>query len=226
LKDGYGIIWIKHQNHKSWSKQEENVFSKAAMRFYQTMSKAQANYSVSEVGVIVNSELKRKFDEKKRELEHKRSAKFNDDWGFHGTTRESIIEISKTGFLHPDNLNKKNTNTNNSTTDKTKPKSSIEIEVLDDGYYGRGIYFSIYSDYAMFYSEERGSDQILLSKLLNGKEYKCTGRMDGSDVTSGYDSHVSPKGNEVVIFDPSQILPRYVITFTSQEEQEREQEDQ
>jgi len=78
----------------------------------------------------------------------------------------------------------------------------------------------------MFYSEERDSDQILLCKLLRGKCFKCSGRMDGGDRQLGYDSHTSPKGNELVLFESDQILPRYIITFSSQEDQEREQEDE
>jgi len=40
----------------------------------------------------------------------------------------------------------------------------------------------------------------------------------------GYDSHESPKGNEIVIFEPSQILPRYIISFSSVIAEDREQE--
>jgi hypothetical protein len=57
---------------------------------------------------------------------------------------------------------------------------------------GNGIYFSIYSDYAMWYSEERESDEILLSALLQGEPYQCTARMDGQGLQSGYDSQISP----------------------------------
>jgi hypothetical protein len=57
---------------------------------------------------------------------------------------------------------------------------------------GKGIYFSMFSDYAMWYSEERESNQILLSKILTGKVYKCTGRMDGADRQPGHDAHYSP----------------------------------
>lgn len=48
--------------------------------------------------------------------------------------------------------------------------------------------------------------------------------MDGQGLQPGYDSHISPKGNELVIFDPDQILPRYIITFVEKEAEEREQE--
>lgn len=55
--------------------------------------------------------------------------------------------------------------------------------------------------------------------------YACAfTRMDGQGLMHGYDSHSSPKGNEIVLFDPAQILPRYIVTFVSKEAEEREQE--
>jgi hypothetical protein len=48
--------------------------------------------------------------------------------------------------------------------------------------------------------------------------------MDGQGLKAGYDCHVSPKGNEVVIFEPAQILPKYIISFEEKEAKEREQE--
>lgn len=71
------------------------------------------------------------------------------------------------------------------------------MKLLDDGFFGKGIYLSFYADYAMFYSEERKSDQVLLSQVLPGKSFRCSGRMDGADCQKGYHSHYSPKGNEV-----------------------------
>lgn len=48
--------------------------------------------------------------------------------------------------------------------------------------------------------------------------------MDGQGCKAGYDSHVSPKGNEVVVFEKDQILPRYIITYVEKDAEEREQE--
>ena len=78
-----------------------------------------------------------------------------------------------------------------------QPKKIKKVKLLDDGFFGKGIYLSFYADYAMFYSEERKSDQVLLSQVLPGKTFKCAGRMDGADCQKGYHSHYSPKGNEV-----------------------------
>jgi len=113
---------------------------------------------------------------------------------------------------------------NNANKQKKGPKKEKPPELLDDGYYGRGIYFTKFSDYALWYADERGSDQIMLCKLLVGNPFSCTKRMDGEGLRKGYHSHISPKGNEVVIFAPAQILPRYIITFSEKEAMEREQE--
>jgi len=45
----------------------------------------------------------------------------------------------------------------------------------------------------MWYSEERGSNQILLCKYITGRLYHCAKRIDGVDCMAGYDSHESPK---------------------------------
>jgi hypothetical protein len=94
-------------------------------------------------------------------------------------------------------LKKKNDVSSSSCGKIKKKKTTTTITLLDDGYFGKGIYLSFYSDYAMYYSEERNSDQVLLSQVLPGKTFKCAGRMDGVDCKKGYDSHYSPKGNEV-----------------------------
>jgi hypothetical protein len=48
--------------------------------------------------------------------------------------------------------------------------------------------------------------------------------MDGKGLKVGYDSHTSPKGSEFVIFDPAQILPKYIVSFKEKPAKEREQE--
>jgi hypothetical protein len=148
-----------------------------------------ANFTVSEVGVIVNSKLKKNYTTKRMEINSKHKEEMKEEWGFHGTSRESINKIAQTGFLHPDELKALQAKNNNKKKGKvTKPKHEKPVELLDDGYYGKGIYFTTFSDYAyvlilyccsfirLWYSEERESDQVLLCKLLTGKTYKCTKR--------------------------------------------------
>jgi len=100
--NGFAIISIK--KGKNLTKAEDNVFSRVCAKFFQTMSQAQANYSIVEVGVIVNADLRKKYNLKLAEFTQ---AGFADvEWAFHGTTRDSIKVIAQSGFLHPDDLKK------------------------------------------------------------------------------------------------------------------------
>jgi len=165
------------------------------------MKKAQGKFKIVKIGVIVNTRLRRQYEQKRKIYLDTSEARGTIQWGFHGSTAQSILAISKEGFKHPDDLAKKK-----------------GVSLLDDGYFGRGIYFSLYSDYAMWYSEERGSDQVLLCSLIPGNTFQCTERMDGSDRQAGFDSHYSPKGHEIIVFESAQILPRYIITFSQDSE--------
>jgi hypothetical protein len=100
---------------------------------------------VTQVDVIVNGELKSKYNSKKIELMEK-NKEVKEEWGFHGTSSESILKIASSGFLLPDEIAKlkaKAANGKKKGAKKVKP-----VELLDDGYYGKGIYFTVYSDYA------------------------------------------------------------------------------
>jgi len=210
--EGFKIIEITAANHMV-SKETDTVWSKASAKFFQTMKKAQGNYKIEKISVIVNTKLYRQFQQKQKAYAADSQQRAQIQWGFHGSTPTSIRSIGKEGFKHPDEL-------------KKAKKGKSKVTVLDDGYYGKGIYFSCYSDYAMWYSEERESNEILLCSLLPGNTYQCTGRMDGEDKMDGYDSHYSPKGNEIIVFEAAQILPRYILQFAEEEAEDREQEDQ
>jgi len=79
------------------------------------------------------------------------------------------------------------------------------------GAYGAGIYFSEYTSTSLAYNADGA--RILLSKVLIGRQYKCPGTMLGAPLQHGYDSHLSPCGTEVVIYDVNQILPCYVVHY-------------
>lgn len=227
-ENGFKVIELTKEDANK-NKVINTVFSKVCTKFYETMSKAQANFTVTKVGVIVNTKLKKQYNTKKLFYCQRDGEETKEEWGFHGSTKDSILKIALGGFLHPDDL-KKLKQAVNVNTSKAKPKKKKNImkekpvELLDDGYYGKGIYFTTYSDYAMWYSSERESDQVLLCKLLPGKSFKCFKRMDGLGCQIGHDSHVSPRGNEIVVFNSDQILPRYIVSFIEREASEREQE--
>jgi len=117
LKDpeGFKIIPIP-ANHPS---NMEVIWAKASAKFFQTMKEAQGNYSIVNIGVIVNTKLRRRFEQKKSELQAISEKRANLSWGFHGTTPESILAISKDGFKHPDELK------------KTKEKRKLNYSTMD-----------------------------------------------------------------------------------------------
>jgi len=83
----------------------------------------------------------------------------------------------------------------------------------DAGWYGRGFYFSEFPDVSLGYGQH-----LLLCRLLPGRtrDLGVHERMDGKELTRGYDSHRVCRdgggyGQELVIADPDQILPCYVL---------------
>jgi hypothetical protein len=68
---GFRVVWIKKADLSKLSKAHENVFGRVCTKFFQTMAKAQANYTVAEVGIVVNTALKAKFDAQRAALKAK-----------------------------------------------------------------------------------------------------------------------------------------------------------
>lgn len=108
---------------------------------------------------------------------------------FHGTRDVNIDNIVQNNF----DISQLGTNTGNK------------------GYYGCGLYFSEYTSTSLGYN--KGGNRMLLSKVLLGTPYACPGRMDGAPIQPGFDSHLSPCGQEVVIYDNAQILPCYILHY-------------
>ncbi|ELP84927.1 hypothetical protein EIN_003120 [Entamoeba invadens IP1] len=196
-----GVIWIQNGSTE-FGQEGDSVFAKVHTKFFQTMSCAQGNYVVDKIGIVVNKALKMQFNATKTEFNAKGFGE--EEWAFHGSSQDAIQSISKSGFLMPKNNNK--------------------TAQLDSGFFGSGIYLTFYSDYALFYSEQRKSNQMLLCQVLPGKSFKCKKRMDGKKLEKGYDSHFSPKGNEIVMFNPKAILPKYIIQFRVNDAKIRQQE--
>ena len=107
---------------------------------------------------------------------------------YHGTSEAAVKGIIATGFMI----------------------SKLSQGSGDNGWYGCGCYFAPNVQTAMGYCRGR---QMLVCAVLQGKIYKCPGRMDGAKLVDGHDSHLSPCGQEVVIYDEAAILPVYVVHF-------------
>lgn len=61
----------------------------------------------------------------------------------------------------------------------------------------------------------RGGTKLLLCKVLVGHSFRMSRVETGKPQVEGYDSHISPCGKELVIFSPDQILPTYIIHYTT-----------
>ncbi|OPL33588.1 hypothetical protein AM593_08322, partial [Mytilus galloprovincialis] len=83
----------------------------------------------------------------------------------------------------------------------------------NNGYYGRGVYFSEFPGYSMGYIS--GATQLLLSQVLPGNVYVCPSVIHGASLQQGYDSHMSPDKKELVIFNSHHILPFYIVHYTT-----------
>lgn len=68
------------------------------------MAEAQGNYTITEVGVIVNTALRYTYLTRSKQYKAMKESfqgagkQVNEDWGFHGTSRAAITGISKTNF--------------------------------------------------------------------------------------------------------------------------------
>ena len=80
------------------------------------------------------------------------------------------------------------------------------------GWYGKGVYFSEYPRYSMNYI--RDSSKLLLCQVLPGKVYRCRHIIQGESLRPGFDSHMSPDGKEVVVFNAHHILPSYIVHYS------------
>ena len=87
----------------------------------------------------------------------------------------------------------------------------------DSGYWRKGFYFSEFPNVSLGYA--RGLRKFLLCKIIPGKSFECTQRMDGQSIQLGYHSHrVMPDSEgaaqELVIPKPDQILPLYILRLS------------
>eukprot|EP00028_Trichosphaerium_sp_Am-I-7-wt_P006431 CAMPEP_0168525612 /NCGR_PEP_ID=MMETSP0405-20121227/11416_1 /TAXON_ID=498012 /ORGANISM="Trichosphaerium sp, Strain Am-I-7 wt" /LENGTH=347 /DNA_ID=CAMNT_0008548177 /DNA_START=72 /DNA_END=1112 /DNA_ORIENTATION=+ len=123
----------------------------------------------------------------------------------HGTNKETVWNLCQNGF------------------------SSLAL--VDDGWYGKGMYFTSNASYASKYSRDDQKIYIVCSCIL-GNYYPAiespqskSDALSGRPCKTGYHSNVvlvNKKGmpyktseekpfTEVVLFDESQIVPRYVV---------------
>jgi len=118
---------------------------------------------------------------------------------FHGTSDDGVDGITKTGFRLP----------------------------ASPGMYGAGIYLATDSSKSAQEIYTKGSNKLILCDVLLGNSLvvdKATPRMDAKELKKmGYDSLYAPRDtkgtggvlfDEYVVFNPDQVFPHYIISFT------------
>ena len=122
-----------------------------------------------------------------------------EDTKFHGTGDEGVVGITKDGFRLP----------------------------KDPGMYGAGIYFATDSSKSAQPIYTKGSNKLLVCKVLLGKSMNVAGANKGLNLkelkTKGYDSAFAPRNSkqtngvmndEFIIYDPDQAKVEYIVHYT------------
>ncbi|XP_046570875.1 protein mono-ADP-ribosyltransferase PARP14-like isoform X2 [Haliotis rubra] len=190
--DGSTTVYFPITPERNFKGTAEDLhFRTAESQFYRLLSNQGGRYKVVKVEYVVTPDLVRRFRSAQESLKKSRGEmNAQPILAFHGTDEGNITKICEKGFLkHGD----------------------AGFQMKSGNKYGNGVYFSEFPDYSMRYI--RGSTKLLLCKVLLGKTYTISSFTQGSSVHSGYDSHTSACGKELVIFDTSRILPSYIVHY-------------
>eukprot|EP00794_Sanderia_malayensis_P012150 gene12150-13403_t len=167
-------------------------FRLAESQFYRLLPAGSA-YKVTKVEYVVQPCLINQFKKARAKLRDIRGVDASlPVLGFHGTNEKNIESICESGFRVPG-----------------EPGFQ---HATDPGWYGKGVYFSEYPKYSMNYI--RDSSKLLLCQVLPGKVFRCKYIIQGDSLRQGHDSHMSPDGKEVVIFNSHHILPSYIVHYS------------
>jgi len=111
------------------------------------------------------------------------------------------------------------------------------LSTLDDGYYGKGIYFSTSAKYIIPYYATKKNPTILICLIIPGNIYPVTefpqsNKIQGHPLVNGYQSHycITTKGgmpftkqdydeektkyDEIVIGQESQVVPIFLLQMS------------
>ena len=164
----------------------------AEVQFLRLIQRRGYTLRITSIDYWINPNLVAKFkrQEKKMQAKYGRGKESKAVLAFHGTQPYNVEQIMKENFR----------------LDKIKRTA-----------YGHGIYFSEFPDVSIGY----GSG-LILCNILPGKSYCCDQGLQNNRIQPGYDSNIvrphqdqQGRAEMVVIDNPDQILPCYVIHFSS-----------
>lgn len=171
-------------------------------------------FKLVSVEKVVNPILEARFDHclQRLKAQGRSIADTTVRWGFHGSPSVVVRNICNKGLLrvgHSSGLN---------------PSKAV-----DSGFFGmpqHGIYVSCHVDYTLKYANDMAplaSDEVVrvvMMRVLPGRSRKIEQRtpaLKPSD-SVGFDSHLSPMGQEWYLFDEAQCVPAYVLTVRAFED--------
>ena len=163
-------------------------FQIAESRFLRSAAKSGKQYQIESIDYYVKPDLVRKFRAKKSYFESC-YGKGDDSkyvFAFHGTDRDNIDSIVRDNF---------------------------QLEYCKRSMYGKGIYLSEFVDVTLPFGRS-----LLLCKVLPGKSLDVSNSAWDSAIVPNFNSHrvkadAEGYGWALVIDDPDQILPCYVINY-------------
>ncbi|KAL6080669.1 putative eukaryotic translation initiation factor subunit eif-4f [Balamuthia mandrillaris] len=194
----------KARPRKYWQEMETQIYQEAGPEDWKSSSflsntqtlEQYLNYKGGNVTVkkVMKPALIKRFEQKWLEFKKKYGSHSNEAQpclAFHGTRSHFIPSIVSKGLLVPES------------------EPGVK-HVTDSGWYGKGIYLS--PDPSVSESYALGGKMLVCSVLM-GRIYRCPARCDGAGCRPGYDSHLSPSGEEYVLFSAAQVLPCYLVEF-------------
>ena len=156
----------------------------------------QGEFQLDAVDYYVNPSLLKNFSQMEKLMKAKYKNEKEGDYilAFHGTSESSVESIVNNNF----------------------DLAKLATKTGDEGWYGAGIYLSEFPRTSLFYGEA-----LILCRVLPGKSFDVSKEniKVGGELEPGYDSHrVNAQedgyGEELVLFNPDQVLPCYVINYS------------
>jgi len=157
-----------------------------------------SDVKIAKIENILKPELVVRFERRWNQLKAQRGDVLaQPQIAYHGTAETNINSILERGLLVPG-----------------VGEGHDVTHATDNGWWGKGIYLSPDPFLSIGYC--RGGSKLLICSVLMGNTFTVNQRIDGQGLMAGYDSHTAEAGKEWVIFDPSQVLPCYLIAFGNQ----------
>lgn len=229
---------------------ETNEYKRAESIFLNTLNGK--GYKINKIFVVQNEAVETAFNSEIQKLSQKwihSSHLFKkEDWKESHTSKRQKVMDRFNQYCNQFDWNKKRDikiipvvhGTNESAVWGICNSGFSSLALLNEGFYGRGIYFTSHIPYAASYSKQDTEYIFIISFIIPGNVFPVVEDPNGEESLKGkpnkvgYQSHyvsINKEGfppedpkkaeyDEFVIFQESQVLPRYVVYATFDKEVE------